>query len=402
MFRRPQFPVRLLAIVLIASLAATVACLGDHDPSNTKVSPMLNTTPSGNPQANAYLPVAGTLGADLLWSRQAGTAPDEHHPLHLALAGDRVFVQHPRRLEALSRDGGKEQWVQPVPTAYRFQMSDQGIGTMSPVGQFVLYGLDGQEQMAVRLPLSASSGHLLAWQRLGDELRYAYSTAPSPVNAPGQEADRPSIRYRRLACDQRQTLWRHKRTDSPVDALTATDGTVYLVGSRGIDRFPADASDQASVTEITGGLFEAAVLDHDNQLVVVVRTEEGRFLKKLADGREAWSTPIGEGALGRQPLGCAPDDHVYLQQDSSLAHYRAGQLVWTYDLPAVGDDDGVHFTVLSDRTVLVASATLLVHVREDGQEQARVLVSSPLTCRPVMDGSGRVYVGTRAWVGCYE
>ncbi len=86
--------------------------------------------------------------------------------------------------------------------------------------------------------------------------------------------------------------------------------------------------------------------------------------------------------------------------DETLYCIEAGEQLWSHDLPATDSFGGM--TVLADETLLLATGSMLIQLSNGGREIGRVAFDFPLTCRPIMDEAGRIYIASEYWVRCLE
>lgn len=388
--------------ILLVLLGST-ACAGSRaqNPERNS-SAMMNTTRFGDWQNRSHLPVQGRLGDEIVWSRASLDERHQRTPLHLGLRDGQVLVQYPTILAALDR-AGVPQWQVPASTHFEFHMDDRGIGTLNANGRYTLRQFDGREGMSLLLPLMSEIVRLVYSHQKGDELRYVFSSEPTPVNAPGMESSDPAMVYHRLAYDSGDLRWMYHAEDSLLTVLRDEAGEwIYLVGGHGIHVLPSDATDPSGVRVIEATEVEIASLDANDRLLAVLRDDDGRFLRCLdAGGDTVWQVDLGEDPLGAQPPAGVDGDRVLLLAGGELRSLVAGVQEWAYAIPPTGDEVA-RFTVLADGGVLLAAGSNLIQLHADGTEMVRVPVDSPLTCRPVMDDQGRVYVGARAWIRCYR
>lgn len=387
-----------LGLVIIAMLS-TVACSGASDKEGTIAMEILNGTPSGDRQHRCYLPVQAVIGAGVAWSRSLADLELSGPPAHLAWADGTLIVRAAGRLVALSAESGALAWSLPAPSAFDLDVQPAGLAIMNQNGEVQTISLAGKREEELLLPVWGGSVRLQQFGKSGDELRYAFVTGPTPVSLPDQDSEPPSLVYQRLALLDGHIRGEVVREDVPV-AILATVELVYLVGSWGVEIFAPDVADAGDVTPIEDLPIEAAMIDHEGLLVLAITTDDGRVLRRYDRDRFVGEVDMPPDRLGRQGLAGGPGGRVYCQLDDRLVLLPGDGEGWDYPLPATGED--ALFTVLGDGSVLVGVGRQLIHVHAGGVEQSRLELPARITCRPVVDREGRLYVGTTEGVRCYH
>ncbi|MGD2122945.1 MAG: hypothetical protein PVJ76_14425 [Gemmatimonadota bacterium] len=399
---------RRLAWVLAAALIALqlgVTAFWKDGIQETKMTEtsLLNVSRFGDWQNHSFLPVTGRLGNEIAWSRPTVDERHQRPPLHLAFHGERLLVHYPTILESKLAATGATRWQKPISASFEFQVDTAGISTMSPAGRYTLLDFDGEPELTWILPLLTEQARLVYNEREKDELRYLFSAEPTPVSSPGMESDPMAMVYHRFAPLSNDLRWLFNEEDALLTAMRGeADDLVYLVGSRGIWWFPPGANSREEADSLIAEEIEAAALDFEEDLLVVLREEGDRYLRRLArDGSLRWEVPLSEEELGAQPPASAPGGHTYLMLGQKLLHFDNGRLEWSFPIPGTAGEPAL-YTVLEDRSILLAAGKILIQLGPNGVEWQRVETDHPLTTRPLMDPLGRVYVGAGPWIRCYR
>lgn len=391
-----------LALIMAAVAASTLAGTGCR--SQETIMPttsILNSARFGDPQARSYLPLTGDLGREIRWTHDSGDA-DGQPALHLMRQDDQLIALYPERLVAHAADRGQERWGREVSPSFEFHLVKDGMATMDENGRYTVYDFAGKKAAATTLPLLAEVAHLFASESLQGELRYAFAEESVPESDPADPDSPEALVYHRFDPSEIDFFWRFKREDVLIQVLRhANPGRISLIGGRAIYSFATDCADDADVTTLTCEAIEAAALDLDDHWIVALREDGERRLRRIRpDGATDWEVPLPGGAIV-QPPAIAPGGHAYIVVGGELVHVADGAIDWRYTIPFTGEYRPL-ITVLGDRRILLTAGTNLIQLRPDGQEQVRVETGSALTCRPVMDADGRVYVGSEAWLRCYQ
>jgi hypothetical protein len=240
-------------------------------------------------------------------------------------------------------------------------------------------------------------------EREKDEFRYIFSAEPTPVSSPGMESEPMAMVYHRFAPLSGDLRWLFNEEDALLTVMRGeVENLVYLVGSRGIWWFPPSANSREEADSLVAQEIESAALDFEEDLLVVLREEGDRYLRRInRDGSLVWEVPLSNEELGVQPPASAPGGHTYLILGRELLHLDNGRLDWRFLIPGT-DDEPPRFTVLEDGSVLLVAGRSLIQLGPNGAEWQRVETDHALSTRPVMDRLGRVYVGAGPWIRCYR
>jgi len=362
----------------------------------------LNGRRFGDFQARSFLPVSGRLSADVKWSQASSDDRHQAPPLHLALWGDDLIVQYPERLESRPVAGGPVTWSQTVASDFEFQLTDTGLTALGRAGVYTRYRKDGSAATTETLPLLADIVRLHAMEEIDGELRYAVATEFIPSSDPGEMEEPPLMSFHRFDPVAMDYSWSFEAEDDLIQVLRhPRDDRWSLVGAAGIHAFASSTDDPAAVTTMKADVIEAAAYDFDEQLLVVMIDQGQRRLRCLDDaGATVWEDLLANGALV-QPPASRPGQHHYLLLGDELSHWHQGQLQWRYSVPFAGEHRPL-FTVLEDGSILLTAGTHCIQLRSDGEELARVDTGGQLSCRPLMDAQGRVYLGSGPWIRCYQ
>ncbi len=393
----------LVAVLIAFQLGVTALWKDGTQETTMSETSLLNVSRFGDWQNHSFLPVTGQLGTEIVWSRPTVDERHQRPPLHLALHGDALLIHYPTFLESKLAASGATRWQKPVPSSFEFQMDTEGISTMSQVGRYTLLNFDGEPELTWILPLLTGKARLVYSEREKDEFRYIFSAEPTPVNRPGMKSEPMAMVYHRYAPLSGDLRWLFNEEDALLTVMRGeAEDLVYLVGSRGIWWFPPGANSLEEANSLVVEEIESAALDFEEDLLVVLREEGDRYLRRInRDESLVWEVPLSDEELGAQPPASAPGGHTYLILGHELLHLDNGLLDWRFPLPAPAGEPP-RFTVLEDRSILLAAGKSLIQLGPNGAEWQRVETDHALTTRPVMDRLGRVYVGAGPWIRCYR
>ena len=117
-------------------------------------------------------------------------------------------------------------------------------------------------------------------------------------------------------------------------------------------------------------------------------------------GEKLWETPIERFSRTGQPVAFAPGGILYYCTGNKLIAISNGEIKWAYELTAGIND--TYLTVLDDQSVLVAVLNSVFHISNEGTLTNTFTNPFIITCRPVMDGTGKVYVAGKGAIRCIE
>jgi hypothetical protein len=136
---------------------------------------------------------------------------------------------------------------------------------------------------------------------------------------------------------------------------------------------------------------------------MVVAAEDGpntTVSSFAAAGNRQWRVVL----KGRQPESvppvCAPDGRVYYRAGRFIYCIEGGRRCWRYDFGK--PHQYPMMTAFEGGMLLVAVEKNIVQLSPQGKELRRFGVDENITCRPIADAAGRIYLGTLTKVYCIE
>ncbi len=202
--------------------------------------------------------------------------------------------------------------------------------------------------------------------------------------------------------------WMLEFKGTALPALVTGDNTrvVLLDGTSRVNVFDIATGKPTGSFEIAKSGFLQASLDHRDRLIVALY--DAKAQPQLAcyslSGEQVWSCPLppAERRAFRQPPAVDGDNRIAYIWGDTLLMIADGTILWRHAVPATRFVPYV--TILGDNSLLLAAANLLVHLDKDGGLlfETYLKPEMSITTPPVVDGAGRVYVGTTAGVHCFE
>ena len=366
---------------------------------------LLNTNQFGDRQNSSSLPVDGRPDGNVAWEKPSIIADQSQPALQLAIYDSTLLVSYGSVIDARRLENGEPIWHRPIGGSARFDLKPEGLVTLDPAGFYQLLNTDQKLNEPLSLPFLSSNSVLFYSRRFGDEMLYCYKSIPTPTNSPGDEFGGPNLALYRFNISTNSFSWQFHRPENVTGVIESHDGSrIAVATAQNLYLLPADAKSDSAVSIITFPRLLSCSYDRAGLILVVVELppeEGGVTLKAIGPDHETtWKLSFGEATVSPQPPATSPDGTVYLIVDAKLHCIRSGETIWS--VPAPGSTEGNCLTVLKDGTLLLAAGMTLMHISSAGS----ILMNKPLkdtvTCRPIMDARGRIYVAGRHSVTCIE
>jgi hypothetical protein len=159
---------------------------------------------------------------------------------------------------------------------------------------------------------------------------------------------------------------------------------------------------QLSTATVEGAGFVCASLDQsDNVIVYCWDAEDKKSIRSLTlQGKSNWVHPLGsrEARFTSQPPALGADGTVYAVVNDSLMALANGDVKWIDQLlPAQ-----LQYLTLLDGGLLAISGNEMKGLDNNGKERLvfRLPPEETITTPPVVDGSGRIFIGTTKGIYC--
>jgi len=364
---------------------------------------VVNPRPFADLLGTSYLPYSGRLRGELIWPRQETqqATTGGRIPINLSIVGDVLLVNYQGFLEARNRSDGKPLWGFELMNKAKFDVAAKGITTVNDAGYYLPVGLDGKikKQERVGLPFLTGPSSLEYFQAQDDEVRYVYHSSSGPVDR-GEVSIPPSFAYVRYLPKTEKLIWLFGRNERALAVSITVDGSrSYAATRKHLFAIPMGGSSDSDVQVRDFENIEAFSLNHQGDLLVVDRIKKGLQLKNIgSDWKQHWAVMLPVQGEIRQPPASAPSGDIYLIIDHTLYQVSNGQTTWEYDLITTEQNALFLLTVLADNTVLVSAGTALLQINSQGTVIFTKHLSDTLTCRPIMDERGYVYIGGRSGI----
>lgn len=363
---------------------------------------MINPKPYADLQATSFLPFTGKISGTVVWSRDKSPELGERIPIHLAIRNEMLIVSYGDHIEARNRNDGSRLWGRDTSGGVSFDMTSDGISTVNHANFYRLLGFDGVFGEGLRLPYLVNNPSLDFIKMDSGELRLVYHSPGSPATDRGMETIPAQMLYSRYHEKEQRFIWTFQKEGFCQDVRISSDlKQIFMASRQNIFSFPFDANSESQVRTLEMPGLMTFSLDHEGPLLVVQKSVEGLRLTSLdLSGRENWAYSQDVPGTIPHPPASAPGGRVYLMIDSVLHCFASGELAWEFSFPR--PETGVWFSVLADHTILAGVSRLLMQISEDGKPLLNKPVDTPITCRPIIDEKGRVYIAGQGGIFCLK
>jgi hypothetical protein len=136
-------------------------------------------------------------------------------------------------------------------------------------------------------------------------------------------------------------------------------------------------------------------------LLVVEKTDKGRFLHQMDPGAGKKSTvEIEKNGDIVQPAASSPHGEIFLAIGTTLFCFQNGKELWRHHFETVTQP--ILFTVLADNSALSVSGHFVFLTESDGKQTFEKFVIPEISCRPIIDADGRIYIGGKGGILCLK
>lgn len=396
--------------LLLLALAWLTACQSSETPAQTQkaeavkmASPVIiNGYDYADLRATSYLPYTPGQAAMVAWPKDSIISADGRQPIGLTIVDDKLLVRYSNYLEMRKKGNAEKLWGTEVHFGCDIQVTPDGVLSRDFAGFYQTIGFDSKVSEGLHIPFLNEKTHLQWVLRSGNEVRFAFASAPVPVHGTHGTPIDPTGNYGRLTPDSDMAVWFFQRPGSVSrGARTSADGSNVCLGTYNyLDIFPADAADDKQVTMLPVTSLHSLSVDHSDHILVVDDFEEKMRLRRLDfAGKEEWALELKSQGKMSQPVASAPGDRFWLAVGNKIYQYVGRNLIWEHTVLADGQ---VFMTACADNSLLVVCDSLFTRLSEHGQPIINRVFSGKFTCRPVVDETGRIYLGGTQGLICLQ
>lgn len=393
----------LLVIMLVLS-GSLFSCFADTVEETMQHLVLINPYPLGDTRNSASVPYAVQMKGEILWRAETTQKTNPQPARQLAIKDEFLMAGYGPYIGLHQRDSGKVVWSWQVGANFKFHLTPDGLVTLDYAGFYRILHFDKSFGEPLSLPFLDDQTVLYYIAQTGDEYRYGFALTPQPTSSPDDMVVGPEISYYRYNAKSREFYWEFNQESDLLDLLYDDSANrVWAVGSHMVFVFPADAKDDKEVASTPFQRVLGAALNAEGGLVIVAKIVGKQTFSLMALGKDfkpAWSHDLGPSPTLLQPPCPMPDQSVSLLMGKELVNISGGKRNWAVTIP--GYTDQAHLTVLKDGDILVAAGPILTQFTSKGQKRNSAIIEEPITCRPIVDEKGRIYMAGIKGIYCLK
>jgi outer membrane protein assembly factor BamB len=347
-------------------------------------------------QNRSYLPYSGAISDEEIWLVKASSIFLDQIPIHLSIYSKNLIACYGNGFASLSIFNGKERWTREITNHSSINIDEIGISIIDGNLFHRILDFNGELGKKITLPFLSNYIHLL-YADLSDDLSFIiFNRYPGPSFPPESHGFVVSSFQNK----NNKILWRYSFEENVnMLAVSSDNRKIYLSTNNKIYILPLNARFEKEIELLSFSNIISFSLNEKNDLLIIEKDDKLYFIKEIhIEGNTVWEVEIPDISTIQQSPALSPDGVVYYVAGKLLYCISNGEVLWTTELmPAPCD---TYLTVLADNSVLVASMNVLYHFSSEGNILAKINNPFVITCRPIMDEMGNVYIAGRGWIRC--
>lgn len=368
---------------------------------------IINGKRYANWQNSSFLPVSGNLKGNELWNSSPAKQYSDDSPYLLCLGNSTLISAYIKGINARNSHTGDLNWAKEFINLCDFVLDTEGIWVASPGDAFYKISLQNIKINEVKIVLFSDYPKLLYLQPDKDNYLYVYNRYPSSFDKP--ELD-DGFTITNLNVNQRKIDYEYyTKTIATWFTLSNDNKNCYIATAYLLYSFPLSIKSDKDINKIDFPFIISISVYSDGNLIVCQDTDKNkkiptpqnkRILSLSPQGKINWEVPINEFSKSGQPPAFAPGGNIYYCAGNTLLCIKEGKIEWEYEL-TTGITE-IYLTVLKDQSVLVAALNMLSYISSDGKLIKSVVNPFVITCRPIMDTEGKIYIAGKQGIRCLE
>lgn len=392
-------PRKLIWLFLLAALPyghtdGASSMNSSKSPTGTTV---INGSHFADLQNTSFLPYRASFKGEEAWLWATGPSPAA---VDICIVGGNTLINCGSRIVVLSNKDGKLAWKSDIYNRSAFLVQTDGLVTVDENRYLRMLDFSGTAGPGTHLPILADNAFVLLLCRKGDQAFLAYNSYPDISEGPTSSPQRSRFVVTTHDVKQDLVLWNHKGESLATQVAVSRDNAhLLLLSNDRVLSVPLFASgDEVASVRYKGHPLSFSVA-FDGSLMILETFEHGSNLVCVgADKKVIWSAEVGREIDGAHPPLCMPDGRVLVLADRSLVSVANAAVQWKHDLDS--PPDRTYVTSLADGNALVATFNRLRVLSADGKAIADIQNPFAISCRPIVDEAGRVYVAGKEGVRC--
>jgi hypothetical protein len=370
---------------------------------------IINGKKFANWQNTSFLPFSGTLKGDELWVSTSSDVNNADSPYHLCIADNNLITTYLQMLYVRNSKNGDRNWTDKFINLIDFTLSVEGIWVVGQGNKFYKHTIQNQKTEETHIALFTQFPKLLYLsQKDKDNFFYIYNKYPSSFDQPVLD---DGFTITNFNVKERKVLYEYNEDNILITcfALSNDEKTCFLSTDNNFYSFPSSIENNKEIKKIKMPFILYFSVYNDDCIIAVQDTDPNkkqpepknrRIVSLSPDGKINWEVPINELSKSGQPPAFAPGGNIYYCAGSTLLCIKDSKIEWEYEVS--GGNTEKYLTVLQDQSVLVAALNMLHHIDSNGTLIKSIVNPFVITCRPISDPDGKVYVAGKEGVRCLE
>ncbi len=352
---------------------------------------------------SSKIPFTTQFQGEIVWEDATILKTNPQPAIHLCIIDEALIIYYQdATINVRLKKTGEIKWSRAHSYLNEFQVIENNLTSMQDCGQLQLIDPNQTINNVISVPLFVDS-YLHYLEIENKNIHFCINQFPSPVNSPDDPIIGPEFNYIGYNSDEKDIIWNYEKPEALITVLKYfPENRLYLVTDKNIHTSIIDSKDDKKIKTINCSIIKSASLSPDGDLIIVEETKEGLSIKCLSLSNEnpLWQYNFKLSSVSLQPPSAITSNDIYFLHNNSLLRLNQSTVKWNLSLPS--KPENIKFTVLSDESILISANQILLHISPDGKELSRMILPEQLTCRPIVDGEGNIYVAGSNSVYCIK
>ncbi|MBU0994962.1 MAG: PQQ-like beta-propeller repeat protein [Proteobacteria bacterium] len=365
---------------------------------------IINGMPYANSSQNASLPVSVNISGKDVWTISPPSRMNLGDPRMLAVKDQTLFVFCQGGAYAVDIAAGKVLWGKAFISYADPFINDQYLRIVDANHFLAHIDLNGNSIERFRIPILVKMFRLFYMSLSDDRMFLFLNRYPARFDKP-QPQGFILTNYARKNDD---IEW-YKEHDGELAAgfaVVPDTGDLFVATPKQVYKTTTSAKTDSALETLNITGARSLSMDYQGNLLIMRINDKDKNKKEVllcagADGKKKWDTPLSEFGQIVHPAACSSDNVVYCSPDKMLYCIKDGNILWQKDMRRL-EEYGLMLTVFSDGSVIVAGINSVRHFSQKGDTLAEILAPFEVTCRPVADDKGNLFVAGMEGVRCYK
>ncbi len=369
---------------------------------------IINGKKFSNWQNTSFIPASGAIKGNELWISTSSDVNNADSPYHLCIADNSLITVYPQWIDARNAETGDRDWTQKFINLMDFTLDSEGIWVISAGNKFYKRTVQNQKTEEIHIALFTQYPKVFFISSEKEFFFYIYNKYPSSFDQPVLD---DGFTITNFNVKERKVAYEYNENNILITgfALSNNQKTCFLTTDNNLYSFPVSISSDKDITKTDFPFIRSLSVYSDGNLIAaqdidknqkIPEPKNRRIVSLTPDGKINWEVPINELSKSGQPPAFASGGNIYYCAGSTLLCIKDSKTEWEYEVS--GGNTEKYLTVLQDQSVLVAALNMLHHIDSNGTLIKSIVNPFVITCRPIIDTTGKVYVAGKEGVRCLE